>query len=71
MINKYKFSPAFWLSGVLIAIAFTWMACGPSAPFSSSDPPPTFAIYYTLSGFGGLYYPGAVGTGVSLGQPRC
>ena len=48
----------------LVALLGTW--CGPAGPFPSSDPPPSFAIYYTLSNQTGLYYPPGVGTGSSL-----
>jgi hypothetical protein len=53
----------------LIALAMcavVWTACGPSAPFASYDPPPAFAIHYTLASQTGLYYPAAAGTGSSL-----
>ncbi len=35
-----------------------WTGCGTQSPFPASDPPPTFAIHYTLASNSGVYYPG-------------
>lgn len=50
---------------VVISIAMIWVGCGPGAPFATYDPPPTFALRYTLQSTG-VYYPQGAGTGSSL-----
>jgi hypothetical protein len=59
-------SKSWFVAAGLTLGAVIWTACGVSAPFSSYDPPPTFAIHYTLNPAVALDYPPAAGTGSSL-----
>jgi hypothetical protein len=55
-------SPRFLWLYVPSVITAIFIACGPSAPFPKTDPPPTFAIHYTLEATSQILVPAFTGS---------